>query len=120
LHGGGVRVKSTVASGTEFSVEIPSGFAHLPAEGLVHELDDALPRLTKIAYPKETEQWRKADRPEQPEASIVRPSDAPRILVVDDNPHLREYLGDLLRPHYDVTVARDGLEALEAIRARTP
>jgi light-regulated signal transduction histidine kinase (bacteriophytochrome) len=33
---------------------------------------------------------------------------------------LREYLGDLLGSHYHVTIAGDGLEALEAIRVESP
>jgi signal transduction histidine kinase len=120
LHGGTVRVKSVAGSGSEFSVEIPKGFAHFPSDSVVHEADDAVPRLTKIAYAKETEQWRSSVLPEQQPVSADKSADAARILVVDDNPHLREYLGDLLRTRYDVTVAGDGLEALDAIRARAP
>src|SRR6202000_1301277 len=37
LHGGTVAVDSTLGRGTEFRVEIPKGFAHLPSEAVVHE-----------------------------------------------------------------------------------
>jgi signal transduction histidine kinase len=120
LHGGAVRVASRAGSGSEFSVEIPKGFAHFSSDAVVHEVDDAVSGLTKIAYSKETEQWRKTDRPERHEDVAAQPANAARILVVDDNPHLREYLSDLLRSQYHVTIAGDGLEALEAIRVETP
>src|SRR5262249_15190934 len=38
-----------------------------------------------------------------------------RVLVVDDNADLREYLVHLLRGHYDVETAIDGAQALETL-----
>ena len=47
-----------------------------------------------------------------------RPS-APTVLVVDDNPDMREYIARLLEPYWRVATAPDGVEALaEARRAR--
>jgi CheY-like chemotaxis protein len=43
-----------------------------------------------------------------------------RILVVDDNPAVREVLTDLLRGHYHVAVAGNGAEALDALQERLP
>jgi signal transduction histidine kinase len=120
LHGGSVRVASAVGVGTEFCVDIPKGFAHLPPDALAHEIDGGVASLTKIAYSKESEQWRRVGQAGGRDVAAARSADAARILVVDDNPHLREYLGDLLRNHYDVTSASDGIEALEAIRAHPP
>ncbi len=37
LHGGTVRVKSEVGQGTTFTVSIPTGSAHLPADRLGRE-----------------------------------------------------------------------------------
>jgi signal transduction histidine kinase len=44
----------------------------------------------------------------------------PRVLLVDDNADLRSYVQGLLSPRYDVTTAADGVEGLEAARARLP
>src|SRR5207247_676611 len=43
-----------------------------------------------------------------------------RVLVVDDNADLREYLCGLLSPLYDVSTAADGLAAREAVGAQMP
>jgi putative two-component system response regulator len=40
----------------------------------------------------------------------------PRVLVVDDEPMNVKVLVDLLRPSYNVVVARDGFQALERLR----
>ncbi|MHB8873758.1 MAG: diguanylate cyclase [Myxococcaceae bacterium] len=50
---------------------------------------------------------------EQPEAHS-------KILVVDDDPAIREALVGLLEPRYQVKSARDGVEALEVARAWRP
>jgi signal transduction histidine kinase len=52
----------------------------------------------------------------QPKAATPRP----RILVVDDNADLREYVTRLLAPQWDVVLARDGVEALEKIHQEPP
>ncbi|RYZ68219.1 MAG: response regulator, partial [Proteobacteria bacterium] len=43
-----------------------------------------------------------------------------RVLLVDDNTDMREYVADLLREHYFVETAADGLEALAKIRLVKP
>jgi putative two-component system response regulator len=41
----------------------------------------------------------------------------PRVLIVDDEPMNVKVLVDLLRPKYNLVVARDGLQALERLKA---
>jgi DNA-binding response OmpR family regulator len=43
-----------------------------------------------------------------------------RILVADDDPDVREFLGLVLRPHFELIVARDGLEAWRLFLAEKP
>ncbi len=54
--------------------------------------------------------------------SLVRPERAPsRIVVVDDNPQIRDMLEDLLTEDgYEVTVAENGAEGLEAVKKVKP
>ena len=47
-------------------------------------------------------------------------SPRPRVLVVEDEPDLREYLRELLRPAHEVLTAADGQEALELLRREAP
>jgi chemosensory pili system protein ChpA (sensor histidine kinase/response regulator) len=52
------------------------------------------------------------------QAQAVRRS---RVLVVDDSLSVRRALGTLLEDHgYDVTLARDGLEAVKALEVARP
>lgn len=44
----------------------------------------------------------------------------PHILVADDNADIRRYIERLLGAHYQITAVADGLEALDAARARRP
>jgi DNA-binding NtrC family response regulator len=45
---------------------------------------------------------------------------SPSILVVDDDPEMRELVLDVLRNEgYEVAVAQDGVEAVQALRGRT-
>lgn len=53
------------------------------------------------------------------EMRALRP-DAHRILVADDNADLRAYLQRLLSPHYAVTTAVDGIDALHKAFAAPP
>jgi DNA-binding response OmpR family regulator len=44
-----------------------------------------------------------------------------RILIIEDDPALNQYLGDILaKAGYDVTSAKNGIEGLEAIRGCWP
>ncbi|MGN6180470.1 MAG: hybrid sensor histidine kinase/response regulator transcription factor [Mucilaginibacter sp.] len=44
----------------------------------------------------------------------------PLVLIVEDNPDLRSFLGLKLADHYRIQIARDGLEGLEKARALFP
>ena len=51
---------------------------------------------------------------------IIHNSTKPRVLVVEDQPDLREYLRELLAPAYQVLTAADGQEALELLSREAP
>lgn len=63
------------------------------------------------------------DRGRAPTCALGAPPVNPRgirVLVVEDNADLRDYLAGLLREYYDVDTAVDGFAALEAIGRRVP
>lgn len=121
LHGGSVRVKSEVGRGTTFTVSIPTGSAHLPA----HQLRERTLASTSVrsdAYVGEALKWLPdetihVDTFAAPMADIsATQSDQPRarILLVDDNADMREYVRRLLSTTYDVEAVADGESALNA------
>jgi signal transduction histidine kinase len=123
LHGGLVDVESKVPGGTTFRVRIPKGSAP-PSQGAVSQrAADPGPRQSLAAHAIEAQRWiGVAPRPgdSTPPLGGAKDASRPRVLVVDDNADLRTYIHGLLAPNYHVTLAGDGLEALERIAERLP
>lgn len=150
LHGGVISVQSRVGEGTTFTVSLPRGSEHLPKDCLVGESQGPRTAKDHTPFLEEALRWsRPGDRgrgdpdrtsaelpaaattaattatslPPQPPAAetlAAAPARRARILVVDDNADLRDYLVSLLQSSYDVETAVDGFEAVEAIARRKP
>lgn len=133
LHGGTVRASSTIGEGTTFIVSIPFGFEHLPAERLRATRKPSLDTRENSAYVEEALRWSPSapvepaqfnshamlsDTTAQPVS--VRQMPAGRILLVDDNADMRDYLQRLLSVYWQVEIAANGVEALQAVQQRAP
>ncbi|MEV1046634.1 SpoIIE family protein phosphatase [Streptomyces sp. NPDC049916] len=140
VHGGTVTVSSVENQGTRFTIRLPFGAAHLPADAIRDGLpepaapatgataDSFLAEATRwLADPAENDLAGAADplaAPAEPDfypTASARDTAPARILVADDNADMRGYLTRLLRGagHRVVAVA-DGLEALNRVRAEAP
>ncbi|SCG77869.1 SpoIIE family protein phosphatase [Micromonospora humi] len=114
MHGGTVTARSVVERGTTFTVTVPFGYAHLPADRVSALAPVPLtePEQARL-HVAETALW--TDEVARP-AGLPEPSGTPggsgRVLLADDNPDLREHVSRLLSPAYDVVAVRDGVEAL--------
>jgi signal transduction histidine kinase len=126
LHGGAVRVESKVDQGTTFVVSIPTGFAHLPKEQLGAQQSWQGPSPLARSLVQEAAQWDKVQghpppRPESATQAFAGKSGEPgRVLIVDDNADMRDYLVRLLAPHMQVQVARNGRVALDLALENPP
>jgi signal transduction histidine kinase/DNA-binding response OmpR family regulator len=126
LHGGMVSVSSEEGRGTTFVVAIRSGRAHLPAEriGAARQLTST--SVGAVPYVEEALRWLPGDDASREIGSDVEvaaaagPAAAGRILVVDDNADMREYLMRILGQSYRVETAADGRAALARIEAAPP
>jgi signal transduction histidine kinase/DNA-binding response OmpR family regulator len=130
LHGGSIRVESKVGRGSTFTVSIPFGTVHLPAERIGDSRGHVSTALRPQAFVEEALNWLPQqgtglDLPilhqAQPETLAI-PADSfgprPRILVADDNADMRNYLCRLLGSRFEVEAVPDGEAALEAAQAK--
>ena len=121
MHGGGVSVESQPGQGSRFTVRVPLGKAHLPADALAAEtpVGHGPPGSTARAYVEEALRWTPTPEDTPPPRPVTAGARA-RILLADDNADLRRYVSGLLASAFDVEAVADGREALQAIRARRP
>ena len=122
MHGGDVSVQSREGEGSVFTVTIdaPSGQAVADAgagggAGTAHSAAAA-------AYIDEAMRWLPEDQASPAEEPLQAPArvSSARILVIDDNADMREYLARLISQRWEVRTCNDGRAALQLIPTWTP
>jgi DNA-binding response OmpR family regulator/anti-sigma regulatory factor (Ser/Thr protein kinase) len=128
LHGGVAGVSSVPGAGSSFTVRLPLGVGHLPPDQVVETAAATPPDAEQHAQGFLAEALRWLDSSEEllpdalaeTSASTGDRADRPRLLVVDDNADMREYVSRLLGSRYEVEAATDGMDGLERARTRPP
>ena len=134
LHGGAVAVTSrtgAVGAGSAFRVTIPTGCAHLAPERIGAGGSDGGPGAgsNRGAFALEAASWSAGHEPAPAGAQGILPAAPPaheraeqdaQVLVVDDNPDMRDYLARIIGEHWRVRTAPDGAAAFASARAEPP
>ncbi|MEG4581988.1 ATP-binding protein [Microcoleus sp. MON1_C5] len=133
LHSGKLDVSSTFGQGSCFTVRIPTGTAHLPPERIGASRTLASTALGAMPYVEEAQRWLPEgdfrlpiwdfELDNNPTNLNQAPADraAPaKILLVDDNADMRDYIRRLLSGSYIVQTVADGVAALTALKKNPP
>lgn len=115
LHHGEISVTSTEGVGSEFVIRLPLGTAHLKPEEIVTtdlwEGEAASFDLTKWAAFKNA--GGELPLPAAAPIDHEEQADAPKILLVEDNPDMLSYLRGHLQRDYHLLEATDGVQGLQ-------
>ena len=134
LHSGTVIAQSELDRGSSFTVSIPFGTAHLPAEARDRQPGAAASTgLAQDALVEEAMGWLPGGESAgdisglTPGLALAGPfgrrpavDRRERILLADDNADMREYVRRLLEPQWDVEAVTNGRDALRAAIERPP
>ncbi|MFD7746315.1 SpoIIE family protein phosphatase [Streptomyces sp. NPDC059698] len=133
LHGGTITASSAAGEGTRFTIRLPFGCAHLPADAIRTKADTEASPATADPFVQEALRWLPGEEtgPAADEPCGVPQADdkvqanrlpvPARVLIADDNADMREYLTRLLRgAGYQVHAVNDGQQALDTIRIDVP
>ncbi len=116
LHKGTIKLDSTINEGSTFTVEIPIGLKHYK-ESEIAPVDDN----NAIQQPKPFYSYNNtpAEKPvSQPR--ITASGLKFKVLVVEDNQELREYMHDKLQKDFTVFIANNGEEGFELAKDVNP
>ena len=115
LHKGSIRAESKPNQGTSFSIHLPLGNTHLSREEIISEDQDNQAGKASFIDKDNTGSINLLLE----KLSLLSP-EKKKLLVIEDNDEIRVYLKDLLKDHFIIEEAPDGISGLEKTRKFNP
>lgn len=131
LHAGEIQVASRQGEGSTFTVIIPAGKDHLPADKITGTAQNVVFKGA-AAFLQEALKWLPAQGPQVLPAPVpadnqgnagthvLQPGNLPVILLADDNTDMRDYMQRLLQTHFTVITAVNGEDAYAKMLKHRP
>lgn len=106
LHNGNIMVESIKGTGTTFKIRLPVTLQGLPETIAIFEKHDNQASSTAVLQSSKHElPFEEVQADEVPQVK-----DLPVVLIVEDNTDLRYFISNILKPHYRILTAEDGLQ----------
>ena len=103
LMGGEINVRSKIDQGTRFILSLPIRNAAVKAEEVNIQVEEGLSNQQVIGT-----------------SAIEALIDAPKVLVIEDNQDVLQYITNCLASHFQVQTAQDGEEGIQAALKQVP
>ena len=128
LHYGAISVESASGAGTQFTIQFPLGATHLGPNQILENITDneLLPIIntgvvTELANESMSFDHENEEDYKEANAPVAEdPLHESLVLIVDDNADVREYVSGILNEHFNVEIAKNGVEGLEKAKSLRP
>jgi PAS domain S-box-containing protein len=123
LHNGTIGIASKAGAGSLFTITLPLGNQHLPAEKTIDHPTAFQATLSETFIGEAAILLGRpapANHQDTNDDTAAGTAFLPRVLIVDDNADMLAYIGRLLQDNYHISTATNGKEALDSILAGPP
>ncbi|MEL6837504.1 MAG: ATP-binding protein [Bacteroidota bacterium] len=110
LHNGQISVSSSIGEGTSFKVRIPYLLDLLPEHHLIDAAKGDLGQAIPGAAAEHKQDMQALEEAKPLPSSSSNASAKSLVLVVEDNPDLRQHITTILQTHFRVITAEDGVK----------
>lgn len=121
LHQGTIEVQSEVGKGSVFAISLPLGKEHLRPNDIISNFKDS-EQIDHYRFPDERKEVSAQVMDEEKEifAPLKSAGQLPKLLIVEDNPAVREYIEECFEGLFSIKKAENGVLGLKSAITNIP